>query len=92
MKRVEAIDNLKADGKCRFYSQRHCKFGDLCKHSHADPPGEVTASPTARMPVRAFEMILPSVVLIESVLCRHMFLRLKYRTVHLVLLKRLRMS
>ncbi|KZP26862.1 hypothetical protein FIBSPDRAFT_781690 [Athelia psychrophila] len=37
--------------KCRLFMHGQCKFGDLCKRSHGDPPGEVTASPTLCMPV-----------------------------------------
>ncbi|KZP28453.1 hypothetical protein FIBSPDRAFT_1039575 [Athelia psychrophila] len=48
---VQPTDHLKLDGKCRFFMQGRCKFGDLCKRSHGDPPGEVTViSPTVRMP------------------------------------------
>ncbi|KZP26841.1 hypothetical protein FIBSPDRAFT_928499 [Athelia psychrophila] len=51
-KNVQATDNLKLNGKCRFFIQGHCKFGDLCKRSHGDPPGEVTTSLTIRIPIQ----------------------------------------
>ncbi|KZP14840.1 hypothetical protein FIBSPDRAFT_833619 [Athelia psychrophila] len=35
----------KLDGKCRFFAQGCCKFGDLCYRSHDDPQGEVNISP-----------------------------------------------
>ncbi|KZP14858.1 hypothetical protein FIBSPDRAFT_99475 [Athelia psychrophila] len=47
---VQVTDNLKFDGICCFFIQGHCEFGDVCKRSHGDPPGEVTPSLTARMP------------------------------------------
>ncbi|KZP03751.1 hypothetical protein FIBSPDRAFT_904790 [Athelia psychrophila] len=62
---VQVTENLKLSGKCRLFIQGHCEFGDLCKRSHGDSPGEATTSPTIRIPVRAFEMILPSSVLIK---------------------------
>lgn len=70
-------DTNKLNGRCHFFIQAHCKFGYLCKHSHGDPPGKVTASPAVHMPVRAFDMILSSAILIKSLPCRLISLRLR---------------
>ncbi|KZP26849.1 hypothetical protein FIBSPDRAFT_1040588 [Athelia psychrophila] len=53
---VQATKHLKLDGKCRFFMQGHCKFGDLCKLSHG---GAVITSPTVRMPTDASQTPVP---------------------------------
>ncbi|KZP03466.1 hypothetical protein FIBSPDRAFT_1055271, partial [Athelia psychrophila] len=58
-KHVQATDNLRLDEKCRSFIQGHCKFGELCKRSHGDPPGKVTTSPTVRMPTDVSQTQLP---------------------------------
>ncbi|KZP26858.1 hypothetical protein FIBSPDRAFT_781676 [Athelia psychrophila] len=59
MQHVQATDDLKLEGKCRFFMQGHCKFGNLCKRSHGDPPGEFITSPTVRMPTDVSQTQVP---------------------------------
>ncbi|KZP04504.1 hypothetical protein FIBSPDRAFT_1054631 [Athelia psychrophila] len=59
MQHVQVTDNLELNGKCRFFIQGHCEFGDLCKRSHGDSPGEVTTSPTVRVPTDVSQTEIP---------------------------------
>ncbi|KZP26845.1 hypothetical protein FIBSPDRAFT_781658 [Athelia psychrophila] len=56
---IQATNHLKLDGKCCSFIQGHCKFGDLCKRSHGDPPSQVTQSPTVRMPIDVAQTQVP---------------------------------